>query len=116
MNDDERKKLDDRWNTCEQCGVKKGEDKYNFVYDGKCRKCRDRIDKAYDFERAKEDGHITRDDSIMCPYCGRVVDQDLYDYHDSKCFECPECDKVSDMEIEHTLNITTTKREEKNDN
>lgn len=107
-----KKKRDDVWNTCKHCGTKDGKDKSNYVMNSCCRNCRDKIDKKIDFNNAKKDGYITRDESIMCPYCGYVVDIDTHEYHDSKEFECPECDKESELSVEYTAHFTTTKKGE----
>jgi len=100
---------DDKWNTCRHCGIKDKEETSNWVMNSCCRKCNDKIDKKIDFNSAKEDGYITRDESIMCPYCG-YVDDDISECHDSKSFECPECEKESELSVEYTAHFTTTKK------
>lgn len=112
-----------RWNTCRYCGITKerlkelkeqtGKCQSNYVMDGICRTCREKKQDESDFEEAKKDGEITRDESIMCPYCGFVVDNDLGEYNeDDSLFDCPECDQKSELYIEYTTHFTTKKRVE----
>ena len=108
-----KERYDKNWKTCKHCGVKDGEVKGNYVMDGSCRKCRERIDREFDFNYSKENGgSIRRDDDIMCPYCGYVLEDDTYEYHNDKSFDCPECGKTSDLEVEYTTHFTTSKRED----
>ncbi len=106
-----KKKRDEIWNTCKHCGAKDKENKDNYVINSCCSNCSDKIDKKIDFKSAQEDGCVTRDESIMCPYCGYVLDIDTQEYHDSKEFDCPECEKKSDLSVEYTTHWTTTKKE-----
>ena len=57
-----------------------------------------------------KDGKITRDDDIMCPYCGYVVDSIDGEMHSSSTWECPECEKESDLSVDYTAHFTTTKQ------
>ncbi|KKN97040.1 hypothetical protein LCGC14_0159970 [marine sediment metagenome] len=80
--------------------------------DGCCQVCREKREDESDFEEAKKEGKITRNDSIMCPYCGYVLENDSWEYNDSKEFDCPECDKKSELSVEYTPHYTTTKIDE----
>lgn len=112
MSDEQRKAdFDKRWKTCATCGTVDGQDKSNYVYSGKCRKCRESSDNAYDFKQAQENGSIRRDDSIMCPYCGHVL-TDVFEEHNSKTFTCGKCERDSDLDVEYTVHFTTTKRDD----
>jgi len=115
---------DDEWYTCRTCGVtqeqidnkrKSREYIHNYVLDGKCHVCRDKEDIAYDFATAKKEGEVTRDDSIMCPYCGDVISDDLYDYHEDRVYECEECGKTSDLSVDYTVHFTTVKQDDEGD-
>jgi len=105
-----KKKRDDKWHTCRFCGVKDGEEKYNFVFMSCCERCRKKNEDKSDFEEAEKEGKITREDSIMCPYCGDVQTNDIYAYNNSDTYQCPECDKESDLSIEVTYHYTTRKK------
>lgn len=104
--------------TCRDCGITQreidqrkadGERIWNYVLCGQCRDCRVKQDNAYDFDHAKREGYVARDDSIMCPYCGDVIYDDLYDYHNDDAYRCEECGKVSTLCVEYTVHFTTTK-------
>ena len=120
-----QEQLDKRWYTCRKCGITKedliknkektGKFQSNYVSDGMCRICREIKENTDDFEEAKRTGAITRDESIMCPYCGFILDIDLFEYHNDSNFSCPKCDKDSDLTVEYTAHFTTTKKEGKND-
>lgn len=79
--------------------------------DGYCLCCKFEKEKIQDRERDKktalEDGSITRDNEIMCPYCG-YVEEDSCDYHNSSLFHCYECEKESELSIDYTPHFTTT--------
>jgi DNA-directed RNA polymerase subunit RPC12/RpoP len=106
---------DDKWHTCKHCGHKeeRNEGKFdcNWVIDSCCKKCRDKIKNESDFKEAQEDGKITRDNSIMCPYCGYIDEYDIYDYKDSNKYRCSECNKESSLSVEYTVHYTTEKVE-----
>ena len=115
-----KQELDKEWNTCRYCGItkekiqeqKENSDKYiyNYVMNGECNICRDKRKDKSDFEEAKKEGEITRDDSIMCLYCGYVQEDDVYEYANSSEWNCPECNKDSKLSIESTMHFTTSKR------
>ena len=111
----DKEEFDKRWNTCRYCGIttediEKDKQFGNWVIDGECRICRDKKEKESDFEEAKREGSITRDDSIMCPYCGYVDDEIEGEQHNCSTFDCPECEKESNLEVEYTSHFTTTKK------
>ena len=68
--------LDKEWNTCRYCGItterikelkeQTGKYQYNYVMNGCCKVCREKREDESDFEEAKKEGKITRDDSLMC--------------------------------------------------
>lgn len=109
---------DDVWYTCKACGFK--DRKINpsitsyrvWVIDGECNICRNKRIDAQDFAEAQRDGTISRDNEIMCPYCGDV-NEDSWEYSKHHTYTCPNCDEESDLEVEYTANYTTTKREKK---
>lgn len=101
-------------NTCKDCGFQDEEltgikNHNQYVIGGICNKCTKKRDIAYDFNEAKENGRVSRDKEIMCPYCGEV-DSDSWEHNDSSTYTCPHCDEESDLEVEYTANYTTTKR------
>jgi len=100
-----------KWETCRSCGIKKGEKSDNYVIAGKCRECKEAETNKSDFEDAERNGSISRDNSIMCPYCGDV-DSDSWEHNDDNEYTCQSCNKTSDLSVEYTPNYTTTKREE----
>ena len=107
-----------KWNTCRICGYdeRTKTDKQKYVMNGLCNKCREKEDRKYDFKNyAEKEGRVTRDDEIMCPYCGFVLEDDVFEYHDTSTFQCPECDKKSDLSVEYTAHFTTSKIEEEED-
>lgn len=106
--DEER---ENRWHTCKHCGYddRTKTDRYNFVMDGCCRKCRTRISREVEFKNS--DGSCKRDDEIMCPYCGYVEEDDCYESNNSKSWDCPECGKTADLDVEYTTHYRTTKRD-----
>ncbi len=95
---------------CIKCNEKESIE--DWVMDSYCRECRKNIENKIDFDSAEEDGYIRRDDSIMCPYCGYVLENDSWEYDGSKEFDCPECDKKSELSVEYTPYYTTTKIDE----
>lgn len=111
--------FDKEWGTCKHCGItkegitiKKAASTsyyYNYVMNGQCKICKDKKDREYDFKEASRDGSITREESIMCPYCGDVVEDDLSELHGDTKFTCYECDKESDLSVEYSASYTTTK-------
>ena len=103
-------KKEKEWSTCRKCGAVDGEDKSNYVHSSLCKKCTDKRESELDFEHAKENDYVTREESIMCPYCGYVEDMDIQEYHNCKSFNCPECEKESSLEIEYTSHFTTSKK------
>jgi len=110
-----------RWDTCRLCGVTKekleqqrketGIWSDNYVMNGMCGVCRTEEKDRRDYKAAQEEGHITRDNNIMCPYCGHVREDDIAELHRNNTYDCYECDKESDLEIEYTAHYTTTKKE-----
>ena len=82
---------------------------------GCCNKCRTDRERKQEFEYSKKEGKATRDDEIMCPYCGYVDTTDIWECHNSKSFECPECEKESELSVEYTAHFTTYKKDEEND-
>lgn len=106
--------FDNKWHTCWVCGYddRTKTDKNKYCMSGICNVCRKKRDREYDFKQGQEHGSCTRDDEIMCPYCGYVQDQDVFEMHDSTSFTCPECDKESDLDKEYTTHFTTTKRDD----
>ena len=108
-----KKIRDDKWKTCRYCGHKEDSVRdNNWVMDSECRKCRKKNKDAYDFKEAQKDGRVRRDDSIMCPYCGYILEDDIYEYTRDSTFTCPECEKKSDMSVESTMHFTTSKVED----
>ena len=105
--------MDKEWNTCRYCGITrekiKEQKQSNFIIMGRCDKCMTKRKNESDFEEAKRDGEITRDNSIMCPYCGDITDDDLGEYRDNDSFTCIECEKESKLSIEYTVHFTTEK-------
>ena len=50
-----------------------------------------------------------REDRIKCPYCG-YIEGDSWEFgKDSTEYECPSCEKKSDLEVEIEV-LYTTKR------
>ena len=113
-----KEEFDKKWCTCKHCGItkqdiekqrKEGKYSHNYVMCGCCDVCKEKIQDKEDFEEAQDTGSVTRDDSIMCPYCGYVKESDVYEYNDDTSFECPECGKESELTIEATFHYTTKK-------
>jgi len=112
MDESEHRRL---LNTCRHCGFKDEaltgiKNYHQFVIGGICNKCTKKRDIVYDFNEAKENGRISRDNEIMCPYCG-YVDSDSWEHNDSSTYNCPECGEESELNVEYTANYTTTKKE-----
>ena len=53
--------------------------------------------------------NLTRDE-IVCPYCGFVHDQDIWEWRDLATAECYECDETFNLEIEDTVFYYTTSK------
>lgn len=106
---------EDKFHTCRHCGIKDGEDTSNWVILNECRKCRQRREDESDYEEAKESGKVMRNGSIMCPYCGYVQTDDVYEWDRHTEWVCPACDKKSDLAVDYTVHFTTSRREEKNE-
>jgi len=115
-----KEERDREWETCRHCGITKtkikelkeqtGKYSSNYVMDGQCKECRNKKENESDFEEAELNGTIRRDDSIMCPYCGYVDDEIEGEQHNCSTFDCPECEKESNLEVEYTSHFTTTKK------
>ena len=68
-------------------------------------------EKEDEFYHAQKYGEATMDNKIMCPYCSEVVDCDASEYIDDDEFNCPECGKESDLEVEWDFRARTIKKE-----
>jgi hypothetical protein len=100
-----------QWHTCKHCGIKNGEDISNWVFSYECRKCREKRENEQDFEESKKEGEITRDNSIMCCYCGYVDYDECYEYNNNDTWTCPECEKQHGLLVDFTTHYKTYKKE-----
>jgi uncharacterized Zn-finger protein len=94
---------------CTQCGFVDGTKRGNYVLMDMCRECREKNERAQLFAEATENGTVTCDGEIMCPYCGDVY-EDIGELHDSIRYECDACGKTSDLSFDYTTHCTTTKK------
>ena len=48
-------------------------------------------------------------DKIVCPFCGELYTDDIYEYHDSdgECFTCDECGKEFLLGVEFDVTFST---------
>lgn len=95
---------------------KKEENKYWIEKDGMCIWCRFKAQQQKENEEDKKqalsDGKISRDNSIMCPYCGEIFEDDTNELRNSDKFECYECEKVSNLSVDFTVHYTTSIKED----
>jgi transposase-like protein len=48
---------------------------------------------------------------VTCPYCGHICTSSFV-YDNSDEYECPECEKTSNLEVVLTVKYTTRKKQE----
>jgi hypothetical protein len=110
------KKRDTEWHTCKYCGYDDRDEskkiRGKWCMDGVCNACRLKKEREREMHYAKEEGKTTREDEILCPYCGFAETDELYDYRDGDDWTCPECDKKCDLSVEVTYTFTASKKEE----
>lgn len=98
---------------CIRCGKPEG------IFNGYCIRCKldndEKKEKEIDFKLAERHGFVKRYDSIMCPYCGEVLKDDIHEFLNDDTFECEVCGKESDMELEMIAGVTTSKRDDDKD-
>lgn len=101
--------------TCPIC--EKEENKYWIENYGMCIWCKMKSDEQknneYDKKEALSKGEISRDNSIMCPYCGAIFEDDIGELQNNDEFECDECEKVCDLSVDFTVHWTTSQKEVK---
>lgn len=75
----------------------------------KCSICRenDKIKEIWD--RSKEDGEITYEKYVICPYCGHHYGED--DLYESTELTCDECGEDFKLEIDYDINYSTYTKE-----
>lgn len=111
--EDCKKEKDRDWKTCRICGIFDNDNlKHNYVINSICRDCREKKENKEDFDEACINGEITRDNNIMCPYCGNV-NEDSWEYNDCDKYTCGNCDRTSELSVEYTTHYTTKKKEVK---
>jgi len=102
---------------CSRCG------KLGYIFDERlklCWNCREQ-DRIKDLQtEAVKEGKTSGEDYIICPYCG--YDYGTDDMHESTDAQCPKCNKEFHIEINYSVDYSTSKIEEqtsgetKNDN
>ncbi len=104
---------------CRTCKTPRGEIK-DSVWGGKygwqCESCKDKAHEkakkeALDSVAEKEYNEIDyySNSEIICPYCDSKISSD--DFHESDSIECEVCDNTLDVEVEHTVSYTTSKKD-----
>ena len=81
------------------CGNKK------YQFQEMCWSCdeKHKIKEIWDY--AKDNGQVTDEKYVLCPYCGSHYGED--DLHDSTTLTCDECGKKFKLEVEYEVKYST---------
>lgn len=93
-----------------ECSVCKKEAEDTKYWGGKCFSCYCDFSKAnerrYQIEDAISEGEGRSEDGIICPYCGDMIEDDLYEYRQHK-YRCDKCNKQYELEVEYKATFIT---------
>jgi DNA-directed RNA polymerase subunit RPC12/RpoP len=83
-------------------------EKYGDKVTHTCDQCRDKAERVREWQNEQFQGN-----EIICPWCG-YKNRDSWEQEDSDDeYECPDCGKVFELEVEHEVSYTTRKPEDK---